>query len=229
MFDFDGAIIDSNRMKYGAFFQIFSSDRRFEKIVKQTLADYREQSRFHIIKQVLLKFQKERGIEFTDLDEKIVHYAEKYNTIVEKGAIECDEIKGAGESLKALSTRFSLYIDSSTPLDSLKRIILKRSLMGFFKDIYGAPKSKIENLSEILEKEKISGSEALVVGDGQSDLEAAQRFGCKFIRIRNSFNNFTGRDFNVLDDLRDLPNLVHAFKNEDIYVKFPHFTQEEDL
>jgi len=80
-----------------------------------------------------------------------------------------------------------------------------------FKDIYGAPKSKIENLSEILEKGEISQSEALVVVDRQSDLEAAQRFGCRFIRIRNSFNNFATHDFNVLDDLRYLPNLVHAF------------------
>ena len=110
--------------------------------------------------------------------------------------------------MKLLSKKFPLYINSTTPLSSLKRVIQKRSLTTFFKDIYGAPESKIENLSNILEREKISGSEALVIGDGQSDLESAQRFACSFIGIQNLFNNFTAQDFKILYDLQNLPKLI---------------------
>ena len=201
VFDFDGVIVDSNQMKYDAFFQIFPPDEKIKKTIKRTLDNHREKSRFYIIKKILTELKKEKKIDV---------YAKKYNDIVEVGAINCDEIKGARESLKLLSKKFPLFINSATPLDFLKRIIQKRSLVAFFKDIYGAPSSKTENLAEILKREKTSGKEAVVIGDGQSDLELAQRFGCRFIGIRNLFNNFTAQDFNILDDLRNLPNLINT-------------------
>ncbi|GAF95920.1 unnamed protein product, partial [marine sediment metagenome] len=135
-------------------------------------------------------------------------YADKYNTIVEKGALECNEIRGARKSLEELSKYYSLYINSTTPLDSLKRIITQRAMWKYFKGVYGGPNSKSENLHGILKKEKISIKKVLVVGDGKSDLELAQKFGCKFIGIGNMFNNFDGSSFKVLDDLTDLKNSV---------------------
>ena len=219
IFDFDGTIIDSNRIKYEAFFRIFPRRKEIERIVKKVLNRYREETRFLIIKKILTELKKKGEINFNDLEREISIYVQKYNKIVEAEAIECHEIKGARESLKVLSERFILYINSTTPFYSLRRIIQKRSLTAFFKDIYGAPGSKIENLSKILKKEKIRGNEALIVGDGQSDLESAKKFGCKFIGIRSIFNVFTARDGKLLNDLRNLPGLI-ALMNQNAEQRF---------
>ncbi len=212
VFDFDGVIINSNPIKYSAFFQIFPSKKIIKRIVEQVLADHREKSRFYIIGEILSRLKKEKQIEFNDLNQQIGFYAKKYNDIVEEGAAKCNEVRGAKESLGVLSNKYQLYICSGTPLESLKRIIQRRSLRALFKDIYGGPKSKIENLADILKKEKIKGSEAMVVGDGQSDWEAAQKFGCKFIGLRNAFNDFAGRNFETLNNLENLPNLINRVK-----------------
>ncbi|MFH1820690.1 MAG: HAD-IA family hydrolase [Candidatus Nealsonbacteria bacterium] len=211
VFDFDGVIVDSNQVKYDAWFEVFPSGEEIKKTVIQVLDKHRERSRFFIIKEILIELKNKGLLDFDNIDVEVFFYAKKYNDIVESETINCKEVKGAKESLEPLLKRFPLYINSGTPLDKLKLIIQQRSLSVFFKNIYGSPGSKIENLSEILRREKIKGSEVLVVGDGWSDLESAQKFGCKFIGIRNSFNNFIAQDFDILDDLQNLPNLVENF------------------
>lgn len=211
VFDFDGVIIDSNQMKYDAFFQIFPSEQKIRSTLKKVLDTHREKSRYFIIKQILVELQQKEYLKINKLEKEVFSYADKYNTIVEKGAIECNEIKGARKSLEELSKCYSLYINSTTPLDSLKRIISQRSLLKYFKGVYGSPKSKIENLYDILKKDKISIKELLVVGDGKSDLGLAQKFGCRFIGIRNVFNNFDGSSFEALDDLMNLKNSIDEF------------------
>jgi len=211
VFDFDGVIIDSNQIKYDAFFQIFPSKQKIGSSIKKVLDTHREKSRYFIIKQILVELQQKEYLKINGLEKEVSSYADKYNTIVEKGAIECDEIRGARKSLEELSKCYALYINSTTPLNSLKRITSRKSLWKYFRGVYGGPNSKIENLHDILKKEKISIKEVLVVGDGKSDLELAQKFDCRFIGIRNVFNNFDGSSFKVLDDLMDLKNSIDKF------------------
>lgn len=214
IFDFDGVIVDSNRLKYDAFFRLFPQGKGGDAVIREILDKYREESRFSIIRRILIELQKQGQLDFKNLDEEVVYYAERYNDIVEVGAASCNEVNGASSSLEQLSAGFPLYINSATPLDPLKRILSGRLLMHFFKGVYGGPQSKVENLAGILEKEGVPGSNALVIGDGVSDLESAREFGCYFIGIRNPFNNFSGSDFTVLDDLRELPEMVFALTND---------------
>ena len=211
VFDFDGVIIDSNQIKYDAFFQIFPSEQKIGSTIKKVLDTHREKSRYFIIKQILVELRQGEHLKINELEKEVFSYADRYNTIVEKGVIECDEIEGARKSLEELSKCYALYINSTTPLDSLKRIISQRLLWKYFRGVYGSPKSKIENLHDILKKGKNSIKEVLVVGDGKSDLELAQKFGCRFIGIRNVFNNFDGSSFKVLDDLTDLKSSTDEF------------------
>lgn len=198
-------------MKYDAFFQIFPSEKKMVSSIKKFLDVHREKSRYFIIKQILVKLRQREYLKISELEKEVFSYADRYNTIVKKGAIECNEIRGSHKSLEELSKCYTLYINSTTPLDSLKRIITQRSLWKYFRGVYGSPKSKIENLHDILKKEKISIKEILVVGDGKSDLELAQKFGCRFIGIRNVFNNFNDSSFKVLDDLTELKKSIDEF------------------
>ncbi len=210
VFDFDGTIIDSNQLKYDAFFRIFEYDKRYKKIVKDVLDRSREETRFSIIERILRIFQQDfPGILLEgDIGEVSLLYAAKYNDIVESAASICPEISGASDALDFLFRRYPLYINSATPLEPLRRIISERSLDGYFVDIYGAPRAKIENLSEILSKESVAGSEILVVGDGAGDLKSALYFSAAFVGVRNDFNRSLEWKKDMVDDLRTLPDLV---------------------
>ena len=207
-FDFDGVIVDSNQLKYDAFFQIFDTSEKIEKIIRDVLSKYRESSRYDIIRLILIKYQQKGYLDIEDIEKNISLYAEKYNSLVEEGIVKCKEIEGVKESIKELSKSYSLYINSTTPLEPLKRIIKYKGLLHYFKDIYGGPNTKIENLKEILSKERILGKEALVIGDGISDLESARRFNCLFIGVRNKFNTLNNCGVKILDNLEDLKDLI---------------------
>lgn len=216
VFDFDGVIVDSNKLKYDAFFELFPTEDKSQKIIKETLLKYREKSRFFIIEEIIQRLKNNKTSQISTFKTNIDYYAEKYRSIVEKGAVECDEIPGAKESLKILSLHFPLYINSTTPLQSLKIILRERKLLHFFKDVYGSPHSKIQNLASILEKESVSGKETLIIGDGHSDREAALHFGCVFIGIKNQFNDFgETNEFIKLENLKEfsdsiLPDSSHS-------------------
>ncbi len=212
VFDFDGVIINSNKLKYDAFFKIFSHDSTLKEIVAEVLNKHREASRFQIIRLILTRYYNDSGRSIEDVKKETLFLAEKYNQIVEQGAINCSEIPGARTTIEKLSKQYPLYINSTTPIEPLKRIIFSRSL-NVFKEIFGGPESKIKNLSRILERENTSGSFVSVVGDGISDLKAAEEAGCHFIGIRNEFNNFNKYNIQMLDDLLELPYFIDAINN----------------
>jgi len=204
VFDFDGVIVQSNRLKYDAFFEIF--DRDAALIIEEILREYREETRHRIIERILSKWAKKTVTE-RQFDETVESYVRRYNEIVEEGAITCPEIPGAERALEILSKHFRLYINSTTPLGPLMRILQKRRLGSFFKGVYGGEESKVENLMRIMKGENIGGCNCLVIGDGISDFDSARQCDCQFIGVRNEFEPLP-REFTLIDTLRELPCLV---------------------
>ena len=49
VFDLDGTLIDSNKLKYTAFFGLFPSNEFYSKIIEEVLEEYIEQTRYVII------------------------------------------------------------------------------------------------------------------------------------------------------------------------------------
>lgn len=213
IFDFDGVIVQSNRLKYEAFFELFQP--MIAPTIHRILRRHREKTRHAILELILL----ESGIidrdEKSTLSEIINNYAEKYNQIVETDTIACPEVPGAQEALRLLYKSYPLYLNSTTPLKPLHKIMRERGLIGYFQKIFGGPEPKIENLKLILKRENIPGTEALIVGDGISDLEAAQHFGCHFVGVRNEFNNYD-KDHHHIETLEELPDLVSEMVCRDI-------------
>ncbi len=86
----------------------------------------------------MVELKQKEYLKINKLEKEVLSYTDKYNTIVEKGAVECDEIRSASKSLEELSKLYTLYINSTT----LKRIIPQRSLWKYFRGVYGEPNSE---------------------------------------------------------------------------------------
>ena len=184
VFDFDGTLIDSNQLKYNAFFELFPPDDPHKKIVIGVLHKYVEESRYVILREILKRIDSKRANEY-DLDYKIQELADKYNKIVVDGVKCCGEIPGAAKALEYLSKKYKLYLSSTTPEEDLKEIVKQRGWDSYFQDISGYPKRKSDTLIAIIDREGLATDEVLVVGDGESDRIASEIAGCEFFHIQN--------------------------------------------
>ena len=79
-----------------------------------------------------------------------------------------------------------LFVNSATPEDELNKIIKERKEDIFFYKVYGSPKSKFENLTNILKKYNISKKNFIFFGDAKQDLEAAIKCGIDFVYIKKN-------------------------------------------
>jgi len=184
VFDFDGTLVDSNQLKYNAFFELFPSDSLHKEIITDVLDEFLEKSRYVILREILKRINR-KTINEDDLDYRVHASAKKYNDIVVDGAKRCKEKPGAKEVLESLSKRYNLYLSSTTPETSLKDIVKHRNWEGFFCDIFGYPNDKTSVLFDIIKRESINPGDLLVVGDGKSDIDSANSVKCDFFRISN--------------------------------------------
>lgn len=184
VFDLDGTLIDSNRMKYDAYFTLFPSNDHHAQVIHAVLSEIFEQSRFVILKEILLRLDnRERG----PLKQKVDKLAERYNEIVLEGAKTCPEKPGAEKALKRLAPVYGLYVSSTTPDAALKEIFRFRKWDGYFSAVFGYPHEKSETLRHIITSQKLMRDQVLVIGDGESDKKSAQENGTRFLQVTDQF------------------------------------------
>lgn len=203
IFDFDGVIIDSNQIKYDSFFDIFSNDTE-KQVVKQVLSKIRESSRYEILKQIFIQLDKPKN----QLEDLVNEYAEKYNKQTLENLTQDRVFSGATNILSELQKNYRLYIVSTTPQITVRKITKKIGLDKYFIDVFGVPTIKADNHKNIIDKENVKGSEVLVVGDGESDLQAAQMHNSNFIGIANDFNGWRDINFSIINNIKDLISMI---------------------
>ena len=185
VFDFDGTLIDSNRLKYDAYFELFPKDKLHTQAIERVLATRYEESRFSILAEILQRLEIKKVP--ISAGQGLNELADRYNDLVVSGAKTCPEMPGAEKSIKQLSTRYRLYVSSTTPDTPLKEIIEHRGWAEYFVDIFGYPHKKAETLKLIKKQEGIDSSELIVVGDGESDRKSAEENRCQFIPVDSEF------------------------------------------
>ena len=187
VFDFDGTLVLSNQLKYEAFFQLFPEDICCRAIVTEVLEEILEASRFVIIEEIISRIDSTCEFEITQSADQL---ADRYNDTVLDGAKKCEERQGAAHVLEVLHGSLALYVSSNTPQIPLREIIEYRRWEGFFKGVFGYPKEKYQTLLDIMNIEQKNPTQVLVVGDGKSDQDSAERAGCRFFHVEPQTNLF---------------------------------------
>jgi phosphoglycolate phosphatase-like HAD superfamily hydrolase len=208
VFDFDGVLVDSNAVKRRAYGDIFAAAPGSEPVVESVLESNREDDRFSVIRAILQGLSPEEGETPGQLELLVAQYAERYNAICEEHAATCAEVRGASSTLAHLAGRLPLYVISATPEEPLRRIVMRRGWNGYFRDVLGRPRTKLENLARVMQREGLEGRRIVFVGDGSRDLDTAREMGCRFIGVRNDFNDFDPEGLTMVDDLTRLAEQI---------------------
>ena len=196
VFDFDGVIINSHKVKTKAFYEIF---KLYGKNVANEAKKFHEKnigkSRFFKFKFILKKILNKNitKSELANLDKNFdIFVQKKIKTLVPS--------KYLLKFLKGQKNNNNLYISTGTPQNKIIEILKEKNLLSYFKKIYGSPSSKISHINEI----KKSNKNVLFIGDTLEDYNAAKKTNVNFILKLNSENSILRKKLNV--------RKIHSFK-----------------
>lgn len=217
VFDFDGTLVDSLRVKYEARFDLFASEtQQVQAIAAEVIPQIRGKLRGEIIRAILARTHSE--LSGSDVfEKKALAYIKQYDTLVEDRIITQGLFPGTREMLKRLSAHYVLYINSGTPEYALRNLLQRLHIEQYIHGAYGVDPTrtesagilKQENLEKIIAEKNTSAQQVLVIGDSAEDLECANTHGCPFIGIfseRTAWNEHHA--FPILASVAELPSLL---------------------
>jgi len=179
IFDCDGVILDSNRVKSEAFSLALSGE---DATLVKEFVEYHQMhggiSRYikfeHFFKNI-----KKQGDYSEELKEALTRYA----ILSKEGLLKCEEIAGIRNVLKYFNEqKIPCYVASGGDQQEVREVFENRGLLAFFEGVFGSPLSKIENLENL----NIKGNlpiPGVFFGDAYSDMRAAEEYSLDFVYI----------------------------------------------
>ena len=204
VFDFDGTLVVSNKIKQDSFFDVTETIPQASQILKQILKKTYLNNRNLIFKELSLILKKKYAVHVDP-----VFLIKKYTNISEKLIFNAPEVPGAQVTLSKLKKQgLKLAISSATPTPTLKNIIKQRKIDKFFDYIYGAPQTKENHLQKLFILTSCKPSQLVLVGDSEIDQKAAKNVGSHFVGIGKNCNRFTDEPEHFLNDLNGLSHML---------------------
>lgn len=182
LFDFDGVILDSMKIKGDGFVELFS---QYNKL------DVKELEKYHYENGGISRFKKieyffknilNRGITEVEVNE----LADKFGNIISKNLFNDENlILDSVEYIKSNHKKYNLHIVSGAEHHELNMLCKKFELEQFFLSIEGSPTSKPTLVSNILKRYSYKPSETILIGDSINDLKAAEDNNIRFFGYNN--------------------------------------------
>ena len=196
VFDFDGTLVESNKIKEMSFFRIASQVPNGDAAMAAVYC-----ANGLTRQDIWRRWITEMGLDMSDYD----RFLHQYSSEVDELVARAPAIEGAVELLLYLQTAsVKVFLSSATPEENLKAIVAERGWSGFFRGIYGSPRRKSETLRDIVLP--LAGPELIaVVGDGEDDRLSAEQIGCHFFPVGRLS---AGRHKNTNIDLKRIKALL---------------------
>jgi phosphoglycolate phosphatase-like HAD superfamily hydrolase len=206
IFDCDGVLLDSNRVKSSAF---FAAGLRYGEEAAHRLVEYHRSnggvSRYKKFEYFLREIVYE-----TDKSGALNGLLEIYAHEVRKGLLDCTVSKAVA-AIGKFDGKIRKLVVSGGDQDELRKIFRERDIDTiFYCGIFGSPDTK----ETILDRELKNGNiklPALFLGDSQYDYEAASRFGIDFLFV-SDWTEFDGwRDYQACHRFPSVTSLEELF------------------
>ncbi len=171
IFDFDGVLADTIKIKGEVFFSIFKKyGTEIQKYAKELHFNNIGLQRKYKFKKVL-ELNKSFEIEYKKKIKKI-----KINKNFEKFIINNYKF-------------FKFYIASAAPENEIYKILVKNNLEKYFIKIYASPIKKEYSIKKIIKNNlKIKNKNIIFIGDSIHDYNVAKKMNIKFIAYKLNVN-----------------------------------------
>tara|TARA_B100001057_G_scaffold498105_1_gene604121 strand:- start:3532 stop:4182 length:651 start_codon:yes stop_codon:yes gene_type:complete len=210
VFDFDGVIINSHKIKTEAFFDVF---RCYGKHIglKAKLFHLNNigRSRYFKFKFILKNYVKKKinKRELNQLDKN-------FDDIIKKKLSNLSPSKNLLKFLSKYKETHELYISTGTPQKKIIEILKVKNLIRYFDRVYGSPKTKFEHI-KLIKKKK---SSLVFIGDSYEDYLVSKKMKVNFVLKYNSENILIRKKIDA--------KKINSFKNFHKYVEFLEFKNQ---
>ena len=202
IFDFDGVILNSHRIKTLAFYNIFKkygidTAKRAKKFHLKNIG----KSRYFKFKYILKnKFKKKK------IKSEIKNLDNNFDFFVEKELKKLKPSKHLIKFLKFNSNSTHKFISTGTPKKKIIKILKEKKLLKYFDKVYGSPSSKVNHIKKIKENNK----KCIFIGDSIEDYNAAKFTNIDFLLKINSENFYFRKKHNLktLSSFKFLKNKI---------------------
>ncbi len=107
---------------------------------------------------------------------------QRYAAIVRQALVQCACIPGVEDCLREFKRRgVTCFVNSGGDQAELRAVFAERGLAQYFRDIYGSPATKLDNLASCVTQGELC-KPGVFFGDALSDYRAA-RIGLDFVYI----------------------------------------------
>jgi len=208
IFDCDGVILNSNQIKKEAFQQILS---QFEvdlvNIYNQSPVSkngYSRHQKFAYFSEIILQLKGK------DYDVKLSQLLEDYSNLVVSKLIYCEIPSSLEFGFNNFMSLKQVLVVSAGDEKEIKHVFEKRGLNNFVEEtnIYGSPKTKQENISNLyLEKKILNTDKVLLIGDAAYDYEVASKFNFDFLFVSDWTADHSFLSFVLENNISRINNL----------------------
>lgn len=205
IFDCDGVILNSNRIKSKSFFSIA---QKFGNKNAKALLEYHIEnggvSRNIKFKYFITDILKKR------FSEKLYsELLDNYSVYVFDKLSDCEIADSLYKIRKKNKKKW--YLVSGGNESEIKKIFQFKEIYNFFDGgIYGSPKSKDIIFNELIDNKKIEFP-AIYFGDSKYDYDVAKKFNVDFIFIHEWTEFYEWEKFCILNNLKYAKNLKEVF------------------
>ncbi len=187
--DFDGVIKDSVAVKAQAYERLFAP---FGAEVAARVRRHHERNGGMSRYEKLPLYLRWAGRQ--DSAAEVSRYCELFSAGVRQAVIDSPWVPGAREYLQSNHGRQCCVLLSATPHAEMQSILTALEIVDWFREVHGAPTSKIEAIRSALARWRCAPADALVIGDSDSDYAAAQATGVEFLLRRTVLNQHLQRE-----------------------------------
>jgi len=181
--DFDGVIKDSVAVKTVGYEQLFLPfGPALASRVRQHHEAHGGVSRYEKIRLYL----DWAGEPVTQA--RVDEFCARFSQLVLQAVIDSPWVPGVREYLQEHRTRQHFVLITATPKDEIDQILRLLDLAACFRSVFGSPTPKAVAIREVLTLSRASPDGALVVGDSETDLDAALANGVGFLLRRTTLN-----------------------------------------
>jgi phosphoglycolate phosphatase-like HAD superfamily hydrolase len=210
-FDFDGTLVDSNRIKHDMFYEVLAYHEGASEILTRVLGE-RPVDRYKVFKRFVdLASPDDSPVEWNA--ERSRRLADEYSRRCEEAVSSCPECPGATRIVTDLrKLGLITAINSATPTDALRAIVERRGWSNAFAHVLGGPSTKVENLKCLSTIMGLDAKEIVMVGDRAVDQDGALEIGCHFIAFLRPDSDFSTRPELCVSGLEQVPLIIDGLR-----------------
>lgn len=204
IFDFDGVILDSNKIKSNAFTKLFKDKNKNQENLDMIIRYHKDN--MGISRNKKIKFYYENILKQKITNKEVDKIASDYSKLVFNKIIKTKFISGSKYFLSKNFKRYLFFVSSGTPENELINICEKRKIDKYFTGIYGSPDNKEKHIKRIMKKNSLKENEVIFIGDALADYNAAVKnkiffIGINYINNRKNKKNFYINNFNEVENI----------------------------